>query len=500
MLSALVFTLFIGVSAVRDSEGDLGSANHEGCLCFDQDLCSSCDMQECPFVGGISWVKGFGTGGSDSFNGFAAWSVKAANGKYYVVKFGGVDTKKKAAVQTAQLAHALHVMTPRQLLIDHTSCASFWDDGFGAATFQDHEGRNAEATKDAFVRSLDDTRRECLMEDNTCEGLPKVAVQEHASFTVLPFRMTDIESSFWYQAGAISAFDWITGKSDLFNDLSLEWKDSVEEEHEAKTVNCHNIHYEKKRLMAIDLGINMGLVKWELWDQLLEEILSSSSAEDLTWVQKVLFPMLAMMRNGGEHERIEKFGLFNIEDLSGWDGQLSPWLTWLGLATTIQKALQMFSAADTAPAHMNFLASLTGLQHANVKLDGVAQETLSSKVLQLHDRVTREVEERKGASFVCCKVVCDKSWYNVKRSKCKVKSEHALMKLGTGLAFVDGFIKSVPETDCDDITAMRLSTKSQDKGTNKEARELLNQYCDCGDASKPRIALVQASRADCGGA
>jgi len=112
----------------------------------------------------------------------------------------------------------------------------------------------------------------------------------------------------------------------------------------------------------------------------------------------------------------------------------------------------------------------------------------------------REVTERKEANWVCCKVKCDRQWYGVGREKCKVKPEHGLMKLESVTAVVGGFIKTVQEQNCDDITAYRLSHSSQDANTNRLAAELKDQYCNCGDEKKQRIALSYATRDNCGSA
>jgi len=488
----LAFTIqfLIGTSALRSFDYT-NTQEARGCQCFDQGICSSCNMKECPLDGGIQYVKGFGTGGTDRLNGYAAWSIKGADEKYYVVKFGGSQTHKEQALLAAQVAHTLHVMTPKQILIDSKSCPSLWDyQSFSQTSFHDDEEKNS------FIKSMEDTR---ICMDRECKGMPNVAVQEHASYLRVSSEITDIERSFWYQAGAISAFDWITGKSDLFNDLSLDWSDeSIQGFAEATEINRHNIHFDRRKLIAIDLGINMPAVEWELWDQLLEQIPTSSSAEELTWVKKVLFPMLAMMRADGEHGRVDEFGDFKREDLSGWDRDLSPSLTMLGLSKTIQKALEMLSAAEKTPKLHQFLASLTGMQKANAK-ESTFKDRLSQNVQRLDSSVTWQVTALSEAGWVCCKVKCSRQWfYGLGRKECKLNSEHVLMKLGSAIAFVGGFFKSVPEEDCNDITSYRLSKNSQDANTNKEAADLKDQYCNCGDVKKQRIKLTNAPRNNCG--
>jgi len=474
-----------------DTGDDTGAEKAGGCQCFDQGLCSSCNMKECPFVGGISYVKGFGTGGTDLLNGYAAWTVKSNKGaveKYYVVKFGGLQLHKEQALLAAQVAHALHVMTPKQILINSTICPSLWDHDFSYTSFHNSD------EKDAFMKSLSETKT-CM--DHECKGMPNVAVQEHAGYLKVPPEITDIESSFWYQAGAISAFDWISGKSDLFNDLRLGWSDDIQGFAEATEVNRHNIWFDRRKLVAIDLGINMGAVEWELWDQLLEQILYSSSAGELTWVKDVLWPMLAMMEANGEHGRVQEFGDFKREDLSGWDGLLSPLLTILGISKTIQMALEMFSSANTAPTLLQFLASLKGMQKVNDKGSSF-RDLLSRNVQQLDSSVKRKVKELKEEGWVCCKIKCDRQWFfGAGRELCKVKSEHVLMKLESAIALVGRFVSTVYEKDCDDITSYRLSEKSQDANTNEKAAELKNQYCNCGKEKFQRIALTDANRNEC---
>lgn len=464
--------------------------NAHGCDCFNQGICSSCEMQGCPFFGDISNVHGFGTGGTDMLYSYAAWSVQDGNGKSYVVKFGGSQSHKEQAILTAQFAHSLHVMTPKQILIDSTSCPSLWSQSFSNTHFDD------ESSKSAFIKSLETTRT-C----KECEGMPNVGVQEHAGYLRASSEITNIEQSFWYQAGAISAFDWITGKSDLFNDLSLGWNDNIEEDFQAVNTNRHNIHFERRKLVAIDLGINMlsqDSEQWDLWDEMLEMIPGSSSAEELTWVKKVLFPMLAMMSLNGEHGSVTEFGNFKREDLSGWDRHLSPSLTMLGLSKTIHKALEMLSAAEASLKLQQFLGSLTGMQKA-MAMGSAYRGRLSRSVQRLDKSVTREITELNEAGLVCCKVTCTRRWTSLGgRSDCTVKSEHKLMKLQSAVGFVNGFLKTVMEEDCYDILSYRFSKNSQKSGTNQKANELLNQHCDCGSGAKEqRFKLTNAPRNSC---
>jgi len=237
----------------------------------------------------------------------------------------------------------------------------------------------------------------------------------------------------------------------------------------------------------------------KLWDQLLEQIPYSSSAEELTWVKKVLFPMLAMMWMNGEHGSVTEFGDFRREDLSGWDRNLSPSLTMLGLSKTIHKALEMFSAAELSSKLQQFLGSLTGMQKAIATGSGY-RDRLSRSVQQLDKSVTREIKELNEAGMVCCKVTCTRRWMSMGgRSDCKVKSDHKLMKLESAIAFIDGKIKTVMEVDCDDILSYRFSKNSQNSGTNQEANDILNQHCDCGKGAKEqRFKLTYAPKNSCG--
>merc|ERR1719270_2467122 len=99
-----------------------------------------------------------------------------------------------------------------------------------------------------------------------------------------------------------------------------------------------------------------------------------------------------MMKANGEHGRVQEFGDFRREDLSGWDRLLSPSLTMLGLSKTIQMALEMFSSTDTAPKLLQFMASLKGMQKVNAKGSSF-RNLLSRNVQQLDSSVKRKVRE-----------------------------------------------------------------------------------------------------------
>mmetsp|Transcript_73937 Transcript_73937/g.146573 ORF Transcript_73937/g.146573 Transcript_73937/m.146573 type:complete len:500 (+) Transcript_73937:95-1594(+) len=471
---ALISYTFLQTSAVRDEH----TVSHvQGCSCFDEGTCSSCDMSSCPFTAGISWVQGKDTGGTDKLHGYAAWTIVTGDGKHYIVKFKGSNPQ---VLEAAKLAHALNVMTPKQLFIDYASCPSLWDQNTNDIEMSDDQ-------RMPFTWSLTETR-EC--QDGPCKSRPTVAVQEHAGYLQASPQLSSIERSFWYQAGAISAFDWITGKSDLFNDLSLGWKDDATEYDLATRINRENIIFTSKKLVAIDLGINMVNVKWPLWDQLLDEI--GPALQQPTWVRDVLFPMLALIGNPSDYSTVHDFPKFNLEDLSGWDKQLSLELTMLGLTRTIQEALEMYAADATNPRLRTFLQSLDGMKKAHKKGQKLTR-SLSQSVFKLEQSVQQEIRGRQEENKICCKVQCTFQ-DTVFRKNCKLKSEHVVMKLGSQSGIIGGFVKTVQEGSCEDIQDFRLSHTSQEsqKYTNKLAEKLRGIYCDCTKGSKHHIDLSSA--------
>lgn len=435
------------------------------CRCAQDELCSSCTedkLDECPF-GDISEVKALQGGATSAVEGVAAWIV-FANGKQYVVKFGG---PMKAPLRAAQVAHALGVVTPRQLLITKESCPKLWSQS--RSTFPSAWGKSLDVSEEKMI-----------------------SVQEHAAHTTpegAEPNQGSIQSSFWYKAGAIAALDWILGKSDLFNDVPYGWKDNQYFD-EVKNINLDNIFLSSSGIVAIDLDVDMGATRWEYWEEILEELVAGKM--DITWFNEVMLPMLALKKSGANeivYPGKEAFGQFNVEQMTGWDDELSPALTHLGFVDTLAAALDK----STLPQS---LAGMPGLKRASPFLAKGLKQHLKSQIKRYKANIVPKQNRLLGQIFSCCKITCTKRSKLISRKDCDQNRTHWTVKLLQGqkiYPYGSLFYYAVPEKFKGDP-----NEQDCEQAMEKRPNTMMEQYCQCGGKAKNvKISMTTAVESHC---
>eukprot|EP00933_Yihiella_yeosuensis_P061120 TRINITY_DN6394_c0_g1_i4.p1 TRINITY_DN6394_c0_g1~~TRINITY_DN6394_c0_g1_i4.p1 ORF type:complete len:520 (-),score=94.58 TRINITY_DN6394_c0_g1_i4:260-1819(-) len=365
-----------------DEDDDEDSSSEEACQCMLDLRCSSCDLAQCPFGGDSFEVKAMSGGGTAMVEGVAAWSVTLSSGERYIVKFGGPMTEP---VKAAQMAHALGVVTPRQLLVNHSLCPQLW-------------------TTEATIRSEDDREKWTKILKKFKEDPDKIlSIQDFADeHLVRQFQSRDDEAnlrgSFWYQIGSVAALDWLIGKSDLFNDIKLDWDSDVNGRADLEP-NLGNLIIAGESSIAIDIMMDMQATRWDLWSSFLEQLQSQHSLEKIEWVEKVVIPVVTLIKS---HGRVQapghEFLSLKYERYSGWKSDLSPLIIQLGMIDAVLQSLSL-------PPRLREYA--IGLKQVDEVFGSDVRSQLETlQRLYMEDLGARWVEAIKVPRKLCCRVKC----------------------------------------------------------------------------------------------
>eukprot|EP00930_Biecheleria_cincta_P072702 TRINITY_DN60057_c0_g1_i1.p1 TRINITY_DN60057_c0_g1~~TRINITY_DN60057_c0_g1_i1.p1 ORF type:complete len:505 (+),score=83.49 TRINITY_DN60057_c0_g1_i1:77-1591(+) len=462
----------------RATEGKGSAMNNLDCDCLRTLECTSCSFKTCPFSrNGFLKAEAFSEGGTDRVHGVAAWRVHAQGGHEYVLKFGGEDKEK--AIRAGQLAHALGVITPRQLVFNSSSCQELWDQV------------NISALPAALGKSLLewDEKKKTVVVQELAKDADDPAMVEEAN-------ASGPETSLWYQVGKIAAFDWLVGKSDLFNDVSMDFSESGTAIEDTKS-NWGNLIIDQDRCVEIDLGIGMPYTRYEYWESALKELRMQQQPVAIEWVSRVLLPMLSLIKSKGAQEYPSSaFNAMTPSDPNGFKAGLSPLIVQLGMVEALLRALELLREGSSRVQTVHG-EPMPGFLHATKALGEWPMEALMAirdshrqaiqgqwQVLVSEYNTRKQAEERAGKR--CCEVTCSKKrsrtftdWRT--REECLTKT-HMVVKLNR-VVYREGSVGyrrygNPYEDSCEDAF-------------NKRAWQ--SQLCEkvCGDeAVKPQVAAL----------
>jgi len=339
-------------------------------------------------------------------------------------------------VLAAQLGHAMGVVTPRQLVVDISSCPSLWKLGSGDDT---------SVVPPDFVRSLKQRQgKQVSIQELAWENLAleqrndEVIDMQVAQSTTKTSLSSPVSSNIWYEAGLIAAMDWIIGKSDLFNDVDLRFQETVDGMDDiASNVGNLLIRIDGNvgnhlRCLAIDLDVDMELTRWDLWKPICEQLkgqLDSHDTSILPWLKKVLLPMLTLVKtNGGSDLGVQNpknvFGIMDFATFIGYDQEVSFLLMQMGLIDGISRAMFVTSDQYTLADHpeKEKFKALPGFSKGGLdswtEADREKLQTLSAKyfdkVSKLQAAGLEAASKRKELeSHICCQVQCSRERSNL---------------------------------------------------------------------------------------
>lgn len=383
------------------------------CDCERTLKCTSCSFKTCPFSKNkFLSAAALSEGGTDRVHGVAAWKVRAEGGHEYVLKFGGADQTE--AVRAGQLAHALGVITPRQLVFDSSSCRELWDQA---------ETSELPTALDKSLREWDEAKKTVVVQEWAQDASdPTMAKEANPSGP---------ETSLWYQVGKIATFDWLVGKSDLFNDVRMDFSENPTTMEDTAS-NWGNLIIDGDRCVEIDLSIGMQPTRYEYWKSALKDLQMQQQPVAIKWVSRVVLPMMSLIKSKGAGEHPS-----SAFSSSEFNTRLSPLIVQLGMVEALLRALEL---SQQGSSHVQTVHGkpMPGFLHVTKALGKAPREAL----VAIRDRHRKAIEgpwqkrvsEQRAAERAdkrCCQVTCSekRSWTltNWKsREKCPTKNYTAV--------------------------------------------------------------------------